>query len=75
MLWLIFIKSEPLECLLHHILNFDCFYDLSQKGPKQPNRSNPEGSWTCKKCGNLNYPFRSICNRRACRSEKTASAS
>jgi hypothetical protein len=25
----------------------------------------PEGSWTCS-CGNVNYPFRTECNRRNC---------
>ncbi|GJP29643.1 hypothetical protein CLOM_g19278 [Closterium sp. NIES-68] len=26
----------------------------------------PEGSWACSECGNVNYPFRSHCNRRHC---------
>uniref|UniRef100_A0A0D6R1Y0 RanBP2-type domain-containing protein n=1 Tax=Araucaria cunninghamii TaxID=56994 RepID=A0A0D6R1Y0_ARACU len=30
----------------------------------------PEGSWECQKCGNVNYPFRTKCNRRNCGAEK-----
>ena len=26
----------------------------------------PEGSWTCPECNNLNYPFRTVCNRKGC---------
>ncbi|CAI5525844.1 unnamed protein product [Closterium sp. Naga37s-1] len=26
----------------------------------------PDGSWACSECGNVNYPFRSHCNRRHC---------
>ncbi|XP_074566507.1 triosephosphate isomerase, cytosolic-like [Curcuma longa] len=35
----------------------------------------PEGSWTCDKCNNLNYPFRNMCNRKGCGSEKPSSSS
>lgn len=32
----------------------------------------PEGSWKCKKCNNINYPFRTKCNRQNCGAEKTS---
>ncbi|RWW33678.1 hypothetical protein GW17_00001603 [Ensete ventricosum] len=34
----------------------------------------PEGSWTCPKCNNLNYPFRNVCNRKGCGSEKPSTS-
>lgn len=34
----------------------------------------PDGSWACKSCGNVNYPFRTVCNRRHCGAEKPADA-
>lgn len=30
----------------------------------------PEGSWKCEKCNNINYPFRSKCNRQNCGADK-----
>lgn len=30
----------------------------------------PEGSWKCEKCNNINYPFRTKCNRQNCEAEK-----
>lgn len=30
----------------------------------------PEGSWKCEKCNNINYPFRTKCNRPSCEAEK-----
>lgn len=32
----------------------------------------PEGSWKCEKCNNINYPFRTKCNRQNCGAEKPA---
>lgn len=32
----------------------------------------PEGSWTCEQCGNINYPFRTKCNRQNCGADKPA---
>eukprot|EP00959_Pyramimonas_sp_CCMP1952_P175465 3666997-Pyramimonas_sp.AAC.1 len=31
----------------------------------------PDGSWSCK-CGNVNYPFRTKCNRRNCGLDRDA---
>lgn len=30
----------------------------------------PEGSWKCEKCNNINYPFRTKCNRQNCGADK-----
>lgn len=30
----------------------------------------PEGSWKCEQCNNINYPFRTKCNRPQCGAEK-----
>eukprot|EP00898_Chlorokybus_atmophyticus_P002173 jgi/Chlat1/2957/Chrsp2S04692 len=30
----------------------------------------PDGSWVCNACGNVNYPFRTKCNRRNCGAPK-----
>lgn len=30
----------------------------------------PEGSWKCGKCNNINYPFRTKCNRQNCGADK-----
>ncbi|KAL1499932.1 hypothetical protein AB1Y20_012614 [Prymnesium parvum] len=27
----------------------------------------PEGSWECTSCGNINFPTRTVCNRRTCK--------
>ncbi|KAK1305639.1 RanBP2-type zinc finger protein [Acorus calamus] len=57
--------------------------DGLSEGDWGPNRSSsgskdtgsgPEGSWTCNKCGNLNYPFRTVCNRKGCSNEKPLSS-
>ena len=32
----------------------------------------PEGSWKCEKCNNINYPFRTKCNRQNCGADKPA---
>ncbi|MQM10380.1 hypothetical protein Taro_043272 [Colocasia esculenta] len=32
----------------------------------------PEGSWICEKCNNINYPFRTKCNRKNCDAERPA---
>lgn len=34
----------------------------------------PEGSWKCEKCNNINYPFRTKCNRQNCGADKPAEA-
>lgn len=30
----------------------------------------PDGSWKCEKCNNINYPFRTKCNRQNCGADK-----
>jgi len=35
-----------------------------------PEQKMPEGSWKCNKCGNINYPFRTKCNRQNCGADK-----
>lgn len=30
----------------------------------------PDGSWKCEECGNINYPFRTKCNRQNCGADK-----
>ncbi|KAG8080518.1 hypothetical protein GUJ93_ZPchr0007g5788 [Zizania palustris] len=39
-------------------------------GPSRKEKDAPEGSWTCTSCNNLNYPFRTSCNRKGCGSSK-----
>ena len=34
----------------------------------------PEGSWKCEKCNNINYPFRTKCNRQNCGADKPSEA-
>lgn len=42
------------------------------RGPPRASATPPEGSWTCSGCGNVNYPFRTHCNRTNCRLERPA---
>eukprot|EP00899_Mesostigma_viride_P021633 jgi/Mesvir1/29471/Mv23042-RA.1 len=46
------------------ILNFTTGIAPVAAAPPKP--AAPEGSWTCKACGNLNYPYRQACNKRSC---------
>ncbi|KNA09009.1 hypothetical protein SOVF_157590 [Spinacia oleracea] len=39
---------------------------------KNPKQKMPDGSWKCEKCGNINYPFRTKCNRQNCGADKPA---
>lgn len=41
---------------------FTCTWQSEQK--------TPEGSWKCEKCNNINYPFRTKCNRQNCGADK-----
>ncbi|KAJ8451516.1 hypothetical protein Cgig2_018150 [Carnegiea gigantea] len=38
--------------------------------PHFPEQKMPEGSWKCNQCGNINYPFRTKCNRQNCGADK-----
>eukprot|EP01018_Ginkgo_biloba_P003236 Gb_12718 [translate_table: standard] len=45
----------------------------SSSGPKRPRTGHrSEGDWTCPKCGNVNFSFRTICNMHACGTTKPA---
>ncbi|XP_076959311.1 ranBP2-type zinc finger protein At1g67325-like [Bidens hawaiensis] len=43
------------------------------KPSKSAKTDTPEGSWKCEKCNNINYPFRTKCNRQNCGAEKPES--
>jgi hypothetical protein len=49
-----------------------------QQQASKPGKSSkgemPEGSWKCEKCNNINYPFRTKCNRQNCGAEKPSEA-
>jgi len=41
--------------------------------PAPPPRSgggNPDGSWPCPKCGNVNWPLRTVCNKKECQTPR-----
>ncbi|XP_035836898.1 ranBP2-type zinc finger protein At1g67325-like [Helianthus annuus] len=40
------------------------------KPAKSSKTDMPEGSWKCDKCNNINYPFRTKCNRQNCGADK-----
>ncbi|XP_021899760.1 ranBP2-type zinc finger protein At1g67325-like isoform X3 [Carica papaya] len=42
------------------------------KSDKNSKQKMPEGSWKCEKCNNINYPFRTKCNRQNCGADKPA---
>lgn len=58
------------SCLIAHYLALIMHLYDSLQGPNQSNSSAPEGCWSCSKCGNLNYPFRTVCNRKDCGNER-----
>lgn len=35
-----------------------------------PEQKMPEGSWKCERCNNINFPFRTKCNRQNCGADK-----
>jgi len=37
------------------------------------NRQNPPGSWECVACGNVNWPMRTVCNRKECNAARPPS--
>ena len=39
------------------LLNFGMFYILDSRA---------DGDWTCPDCGNVNFGFRTVCNRAKC---------
>lgn len=39
--------------------------------PPPPRQAgNPEGSWACPTCGNINWPLRTVCNKKECQTPK-----
>ncbi|XP_052309921.1 ranBP2-type zinc finger protein At1g67325 isoform X1 [Populus trichocarpa] len=44
--------------------------DISQKKGSDASRDN---DWTCPKCGNINFSFRTVCNMRKCNTPKPGS--
>ncbi|XP_011003139.1 PREDICTED: ranBP2-type zinc finger protein At1g67325-like isoform X2 [Populus euphratica] len=44
--------------------------DISQKKGSEASRDN---DWTCLKCGNINFSFRTVCNMRKCNTSKPGS--
>ncbi|MCH93450.1 ranBP2-type zinc finger protein, partial [Trifolium medium] len=44
----------------------------ASKSDKNSKQKMPEGSWKCEKCNNINYPFRTKCNRQNCGADKPA---
>ncbi|XP_057949594.1 ranBP2-type zinc finger protein At1g67325 isoform X3 [Malania oleifera] len=43
---------------------------MAAKSDKNSKQKMPEGSWKCEKCGNINFPFRTKCNRQNCGADK-----
>ncbi|XP_043712188.1 ranBP2-type zinc finger protein At1g67325-like isoform X4 [Telopea speciosissima] len=43
---------------------------MAAKSEKNSKQKMPEGCWKCEKCNNINYPFRTKCNRQNCGAEK-----
>lgn len=58
--WCSSLKRKCCCILVQSILM--CIYLSEQKMP--------EGSWKCEKCNNINYPFRTKCNRQNCGADK-----
>ncbi|KAH0991930.1 hypothetical protein GBA52_003413 [Prunus armeniaca] len=48
------------------------FYPDDKSQKKGAEQKMPEGSWKCEKCNNINYPFRTKCNRQNCGADKPA---
>ncbi|XP_057486352.1 ranBP2-type zinc finger protein At1g67325-like isoform X2 [Actinidia eriantha] len=43
---------------------------MDAKPDKSYKQKMPEGTWKCEKCNNINYPFRTKCNRQNCGADK-----
>jgi len=41
-------------------------YSENEFPSKRARMGGPPGSWICRECSNLNYPSRTVCNRRTC---------
>lgn len=45
---------------------------MEENGSRKRRGDMSEGDWTCPKCGNTNFAFRTICNMRKCNTPKPA---
>ncbi|KAI5058574.1 hypothetical protein GOP47_0026744 [Adiantum capillus-veneris] len=45
---------------------------MEENGSRKRRGDTSEGDWTCPKCGNTNFAFRTICNMRKCNTPKPA---
>lgn len=45
---------------------------MEENGSRKRRGEMSEGDWTCPKCGNTNFAFRTICNMRTCNTPKPA---
>ncbi|CAL5333988.1 unnamed protein product [Camellia sinensis] len=44
--------------------------DMAAKSDSNSKHKMLDGSWKCEKCNNINYPFRTKCNRQNCGADK-----
>ncbi|CAL5423609.1 unnamed protein product [Camellia sinensis] len=44
--------------------------DMAAKSDSNSKHKMPDGNWKCEKCNNINYPFRTKCNRQNCGADK-----
>jgi len=62
-------KNSSKSSLILHMVSF-IFWNNTDELHAFLEQKMPEGSWKCEKCNNINYPFRTKCNRQNCGAEK-----